>query len=315
MELDEHSGAALRGNLFESIWQRFCTNKSAFTCADCALNKLCPVSSLVAPLREENPRGRDIPRPYIFLPPLAGARTYQTGETMTFGLTLFGNIIELLPYILLSMPTMQKGGLGRRVQDGQRGTFRVQRIESYHPFTREKCEIFRNGEILVQKPTFSIGVADILARAAQLPQEQLTLEFLTPTRIIEMEKLQRWISFRTLILRLQERLTNLRQHYGEPSLTDEPLLTTKDDLIACAKQIHYSEDQTTWQEVKSYSRRQKRTTPVSGVTGRITYTGDLAAFRELLVWGELIHVGKSVVKGNGWYRIVTDEAISGYETP
>src|SRR2546429_766709 len=244
MELDEHSGAALRGNLFESIWQRFCTNKSAFTCADCALNKLCPVSSLVAPLREENPRGRDIPRPYIFLPPLAGARTYQTGETMTFGLTLFGNIIELLPYILLSMPTMQKGGLGRRVQDGQRGTFRVQRIESYHPFTREKCEIFRNGEILVQKPTFSIGVADILARAAQLPQEQLTLEFLTPTRIIEMEKLQRWISFRTLILRLRERLTNLRQHYGEPSLTDEPLLTTKDDLIAHAKQINYSEDQT-----------------------------------------------------------------------
>ena len=35
-----------------------------------------------------------------------------------------------------------------------------------------------------------------------------------------------------------------------------------------------------------------------------TFVGDLAPFRELLAWGELIHVGKSAVKGNGYYKIV-----------
>ncbi len=66
LELDDHSGAALRGNLFESLWRRFCTNKAAPSCAACPLHSVCPVSALVAPLREENPPGqRDIPRPYI----------------------------------------------------------------------------------------------------------------------------------------------------------------------------------------------------------------------------------------------------------
>ena len=43
--------------------------------------------------------------------------------------------------------------------------------------------------------------------------------------------------------------------------------------------------------------------PLSGFLGCATFAGDLAPFLELLIWGELIHVGKSCVKGNGWYRI------------
>ncbi len=57
IELDEHSGAALRGSLFEAVWKRFCTNKASPTCAACPLHTVCPVSALVAPLREEHPRG------------------------------------------------------------------------------------------------------------------------------------------------------------------------------------------------------------------------------------------------------------------
>ena len=69
--LDEHSGSALRGNLFQAVWERFCTNKTATSCTDCPLHTTCAVSALVAPLREEHVRGRDIPRPYIILPPLS----------------------------------------------------------------------------------------------------------------------------------------------------------------------------------------------------------------------------------------------------
>ena len=44
--------------------------------------------------------------------------------------------------------------------------------------------------------------------------------------------------------------------------------------------------------------------PIGGLQGKVTFVGDLEPFRELLTWGELVHVGKSAVKGNGWYKIV-----------
>jgi CRISPR-associated endoribonuclease Cas6 len=41
----------------------------------------------------------------------------------------------------------------------------------------------------------------------------------------------------------------------------------------------------------------------SGFVGQATFFGDLTPFRELLVWGELVRVGKGAVKGYGWYKI------------
>ena len=50
------------------VWERFCTSKDQPTCADCPLAQVCPVSSLVAPLRNEPQRGRDWPRPFAIRP-------------------------------------------------------------------------------------------------------------------------------------------------------------------------------------------------------------------------------------------------------
>ncbi len=80
-------------------------------------------------------------------------------------------------------------------------------------------------------------------------------------------------------------------------------LKKKNDLLLKAENIQVEKDQTEWDDLKSYSNRQKRLTPLGGFVGKITFTGDLELFREILAWGELLHVGKSVVKGNGWYRI------------
>ncbi len=144
IELDEHSGAALRGSLFEAVWKRFCTNKASPTCALCPLHTVCPVSALVAPLREEHPRGRDIPRPYIVLPPLGQARRYEPGQPLIFGLTLFGSIVQLLPYIVLSIDLLELMGLGRKLKEHGRGRgkFRVKQVESYHPFNGERQVIY-----------------------------------------------------------------------------------------------------------------------------------------------------------------------------
>jgi len=319
--LDDHSGASLRGNFFEAIWKRFCNNKTSPSCADCPLHSLCPVSALVAPLREENPRGRDIPRPYIILPPLETSHMYAPGEIFTFGITLFGSIIQLLPYLVMSVKGLEENGLGHRLAEngGQRGTFVIKQIEAYHPLSGARHPIYQKGQASVQVPPFSVSESDVVAKASTLSTEKLTLDFMTPTRIIDQDQLVRQLTFRSLALRLKERLRSLHAEYGQDSAMQQSTIPGQQegsvlaetgekrqepDIVHLAASITCQKDATVWEDVKSYSRRQHRFTPVGGFMGQITFVGDLEPFRELLTWGELIHVGKSAVKGNGWYRII-----------
>jgi hypothetical protein len=300
--LDEHSGSALRGNLFQAVWERFCTNKAAASCADCPLHTTCSVSALVAPLREEHVRGRDIPRPYVILPPLAQTRRYEPSETLQFGITLFGSIIQLLPYLMLSITKLETAGLGQRLSEnhGQRGRFRIITVENYNPISGERRNLYSKGEQLFQIPTIAVTEDDIRKRAEQLPSDRVTLTFLTPTRIVEREHLLQHASFGPIIHRLLERLMALENAYGEgASMTIEELWSLADQ----AEKIECIEDHTRWADVKSYSNRQKRFTPIGGLIGQATFAGNLTPFREYLSWGELIHIGKSCVKGDGWYRI------------
>jgi hypothetical protein len=304
LELEAYPGSALRGSLYDAVWQRFCTNKAAPTCADCPLHTFCPVSALVAPLRDEYARGRDIPRPYVIQPPPGPARRYEPGETLQFGLTLFGSIIDLLPYILLASDTLERAGLGRKSaeQNWQRGTFKIQRVEAEHPFTGEKECLYERGKALVNVPVLAVNAADIQARAASLPLEQVTLHFLTPTRLIQHGRLVLRPAFTPLIHRLLERLYALNAAYNAEQ-RDTLTFEEQTQLLSQADQVQCLVDQTTWYQLESHSRRLKRSTYISGLLGEATFAGELAPFRELLVWGELIQVGKNAVKGSGWYRL------------
>ena len=303
LELDEHSGSALRGNLFEAVWQRFCNNKAALSCAACPLNQMCPVSALVAPLREENVRGRDIPRPYVILPPLEGERRFAPGETMSFGLTLFGTIIELLPYLLLVTNSLEATGLGRRLPEnqGRRGTFKIQQIEAYNPIDGTRQVLSEAGKLRIEAPAVAVTSMDVRKRAANLSAKQITIHFLTPTRLQHEDRLVYRPEFQPLVARLLERLALLEQEYGQG---DEPSPSQQwQELAPLASHIECTDNQTRWEEVRSYSKRSHYMTQIGGISGSATFAGNLAPFLELLVWGELVHVGKNVVKGSGWYRI------------
>ena len=52
-----------------------------------------------------------------------------------------------------------------------------------------------------------------------------------------------------------------------------------------------------------YSNRQQRLMNLEGLIGRITLTGDLSLFSELLSLGELVHIGKNATMGLGQYKI------------
>jgi CRISPR/Cas system endoribonuclease Cas6 (RAMP superfamily) len=50
---------------------------------------------------------------------------------------------------------------------------------------------------------------------------------------------------------------------------------------------------------------------MGGLVGRVTYEGDLSDYLPLLALGELVHVGKGTVFGNGQYQIERREKEQG----
>jgi hypothetical protein len=326
--LNEHQGSAIRGALFHALRQQFCFAKEVKDCGKCALWATCPICFLVATRNPQSERGVEVPRPYTIEPPMermneptnlrvhestnllpgtrqfvnSSIRRYQPGETLEFGLTLFAQALNLFPYVVLGSQALERGGLGKKLQreDGRwrRGTFAVQEIAALNRLTGERQPVLRTGDTMVSVPDVPVTNEQVLARAAQLPRDGITLMFKTPMRIIERGKLEHRPTFRPLIQRLHRRLRDLTRQF-----TDTPWELDFRQVMSQAEAVRVADDQTGWVELDSYSWRQKTSTPMGGFVGQVTFEGDLEPFLPWLVWGEVVHVGKDAVKGNGWYEI------------
>jgi len=321
IELDEYAGSALRGALFQALLRRFCMNPVAATCTECELNPTCPVAGLVAPLRDERARGRDIPRPFVLSYASIHKSTACTemnspqapitvGQSLSFDVSLVGRAIAFLPYIALSVPILESIGIGRplHTNGGRRGRFRLERIELVDPFGDETQVLYRRGETTVAAPTLAVTPERVRTRAATLPSDRFALHFLTPTRLIAGGQLMHQPELWVVVARLAERLDALTREYGgtaeaATTLDFEEARQRARAVVAHAEKVKLAVNETKWVDVASYSARQQRTTPIGGLVGRALYEGDLEPLRELLVWGELLHVGKNAVKGDGLYRI------------
>ena len=309
LALDAYCGSALRGAFFRAIWGRFCTNRESPTCDVCPLVIACPVASLVAPLRDEAPRGRDVPRPYILTPPYKEQNRYEKGETFTFSFALIGNAAKLYPYVIRSFQEMERNNLGHPLPElqGKRGRFLVRHIDSHNPLTGERYILWKQGSTRPGKLLFGVTPTDVATRAKELPTDRLTIHFLSPTRLIQEESVLRRPDFCTLALRMAQRFEQIQQEYGNEEEGEENSTTLGRnwylDTKAQASTIRSELDETHWVDIQSYSTRQRQRMPIGGFVGRASFVGNMTHLRELLVWGEVLHVGKNIVKGGGAYRI------------
>jgi hypothetical protein len=301
LALNPHKGSSLRGAIFHALLNRFCMNRHAQLCAECPLAAGCPVAFLVSTMRPESERGRDVPRPYAIRPPLDRSTRYEPGDRFSFGLTLFAQALNLFPYIVLVLDEMGRAGLGLRLPENRqrRGTFRIQAVTAVNPLTGECQPILQAGEHMVQLPDIPITHPQIIQRAGAFHATQLTIRFLTPTRIVDQDNLVKRPLFRPLFQRLLERLSALAREFS-----DTPLQADFPSLIGQAEQVQLVRDHTHWVELESYSTRLGRATPLGGFIGTAVYEApDWQPFLPWLIWGQFTHVGKDAVKGNGWYQL------------
>lgn len=348
IELNEHKGSALRGLLFHALRGPeknpalgFCVQRHLWTCAECSLVAACPVASLVSTLNPEAERGRDVPRPYAIKPPMDGKSRYEPGESVSFGLTLFGEALNLFPYIVMALRQAGAGGWGKKLPRPEkggrpyRGRFRLQRAQALNLLTGEVQEVLQPDNPMVQRPDLPVTDTQIAEWSEQLLSQptafgvnghssamgvlrgvgadpvEISLEFQTPLRIIEQDRLLKEPHFGPLLHRLLDRLTALSREFcrvvpGREAETATEISLGKNRLLALSDQVELAANETRWQEVWSYSARQERRTPISGLVGWARYRATREVWTELLpylLWGSIIHVGKNAVKGDGWFKI------------
>jgi len=300
--LNEHQGSAIRGAFFQAVRGRFCFDRNRTSCVACPLHVGCPICALVASVDDGSARGVDVPRPFVVVPPLNGKVTYEVGEDFDFGITLFGNMVSMLPYMVAGLREMGEMGIGKRVNGTgprkYRGTFDVERIAAVNPLSGAAQEILDVKDGFVHVPTTAVTQANVVKVAAGLPADRIAVDLLTPLRLIENGRLVRPLRFAPLSRRLLDRLEALGGRYGGGG----PAVDFA-DLARRAQGVEAAVDETRWVELESYSTRQGRATPMGGCLGRIVFAGDLAPFLPWLVWGQVVHVGKDATKGNGIIRL------------
>ncbi|MEE8390527.1 MAG: CRISPR system precrRNA processing endoribonuclease RAMP protein Cas6 [Anaerolineae bacterium] len=328
IELNEHQGSAIRGALFHALRNRFCglsrsrgrPNREAAECAACPLVATCPVATLVSTLKPGSVRGQDVPRPYTVQPPLPDTGghpietgngplvfRYEPGERLEFGLTLYAQALQLFPYVVLAVGEFERGGIGRKLQRAagrwRRGTLTIQEVWAENPLTEERQAVMQADEQMVQVPNVPITHAQVRNLQIPNPKSQIRVHFLTPARIIERGRLVKpeHFRFQPFFQRLMERLEALSRDFSATPLRfDDPK-----GLIQAAGRVRVADNRLAWTELHSYSTRQQRSTPTSGLLGTVVLEADAAGgwspFWPWLVWGQFVHVGKDAVKGNGWY--------------
>ena len=327
--VQDFPGSALRGALFRTLIEGFCANRPALDyggCPVCPLFASCPVAYLAATLDPESDRGENVPRPFTIEPPLprsdarAGANgappsvVFDAGARFEFGLTMFAHALQLFPYVVIAVQHMGEGGLGMRTgaNGWRRGQFAVREIWADNPMTGEGQAVLQRGSNLVTLPDVPITHAQLAELPAPLPGTPVSVRFLTPLRLKHGgQVIHDAPPFRALFQRLMERVSSLAQTFSDTPLDAD----LRYQLVGLSDSVRTVESRTRWVHLEAYSGRQKGHTSISGIVGHVVYEADdWAPLWPWLKWGEITHVGKNAVKGEGMIR-VTEGALGRGRVP
>lgn len=291
--LPAYKGSALRGGFGAAFKKVCCVSANKKYCNDCQLNTNCAYAYVFETPQTSayraNIAATNLPHPFVILPPLSRKETLEPGESLTFGLTLIGRGIDFLPYYVFAFDELGRMGLGR-----QRGRYRLELVtndedqEIYH---------FNHGTLSADFKTRDFD--DLMTAIPAADQPQVTLQFLTPTRITDKNQLTKDLKFDLLIRNLLRRGSLLAQIH---SPTFGPWQLDYGAVLEYARSnVQLIKSQLIWYDWERYSNRQQRRMFFGGFIGQVVYQGDLGPFFPLLRLGHHLHVGKYTTFGMGHY--------------
>jgi hypothetical protein len=293
--LPPYKGSTFRGALGHALKGLVCvTGKDS--CEACLLRPRCVYPYLFESRPPEGAtalrNNSDIPQPFVLVPPLTEQTDFQAGATFALELVLFGKAIDYLGYFILALERMGAQGVGRG-----RGTFKLLAVDVIQ-VDRTTREIYTAEAPTLKEIGPPLSMQQIADTQPADNIREITLEFVTPTRLTQDDKLVDLPEFHILIRRLLGRLSSLSRFHH-----DTPLDIDFRALIEAAKQVTIAKHTLHWHDWERYSNRQQTRMKLGGVKGTVSYTGELEPFLLFLMLGAWTHVGKGTSFGLGKYRV------------
>ncbi|CAG0941751.1 hypothetical protein BROC_01581 [Candidatus Brocadiaceae bacterium] len=336
-----YKGAVFRGGFGYAFKGVVCVIRNK-ACDDCLLKQKCIYSYIFeTPPPEDTEMLRlypKVPHPFVIEPPITEKQTFNPGEEFPFHLILIGSAIDYLPYFIYTFTELGKKGIGQG-----RGKYdllqvegigldneavqiyhnKTQTLTSHYPIIQARQFVQRNRENRsIPNCNKAFSSEQDKNRAVSSPCEgedkggvqnltqedssqgnscnnKVTISLLTPLRLRFDVYITDKIEFHVLIRNLLRRISSLSYFH-----CNEKLEIDFKGLIEKASKVKQIASDIHWFDWKRYSTRQDAWMSLGGVTGTVSYEGDLTEFMSLLKLGEYVHVGKGTSFGLGKYEIV-----------
>lgn len=328
-ELPPFLGSTFRGAFGYALKAIACAMPHG-DCERCLLAERCLYTRLFEPRANQQggllKQQQNAPRPFIFEPPLPGEKYsalsfqvemerapangwksngqkalfnetlhFAAGNELRFGLTLIGQAVEELPYIIYAVSLMARHGFG-----AQRTPFKLSEVSAIDGAST-RLKIFTPQMTHIAPHDVRRNLSDLVTgRLMQIKvKDTVRLLFLTPTRLRFQKSVQAQLNFEQLVKSLSLRLTMLAQTHSATRL-DYDYQT----LLAQARTTTTQTERLWRQQLQRYSNRQEKKIQQDGFMGEAVFTGEaVSELLPLLLAGELLHVGSSTAFGLGRYYV------------
>ena len=301
LRMPRHTGNVFRGRFGYILRQITCVGTTQKCKKRCQFPERCVYSKCFeTPVPDDSPmlRGQPFaPHPFILQPPHSRKLSYTPGDTFSCDLTLIGEAINLLPWMVFTFDQIGKRRIGLR---DQRGQCQLNTVESLPAHDSDQPHTIYTAETEMLTDDGLILRRDDVMQAASHAADAIELEFLTPTSIKVDGKWTSKLTFEHLIRNLLRRIRFLSYfHCGEDLDVDAPAI-----IKAAGSVKHHL--RLNWLRKDRYSYRTEKSVPMGGFVGKARFKGTLESFLPFIYLGEYLHIGHHTAFGFGQYRINRD---------
>ena len=302
LRMPRYKGNVFRGRFGYILRDITCVGDAQQCEKHCEFPERCVYSKCFeTPVPDESPmlRGQPFaPHPFVLEPPYTGQLEYAPDDTFTCNLTLIGEAINVLPWMVFTFYRMGEQRIGLR---NQRGKCRLEKVESLPVRTDVPSQtIFTSETEMLTDEGFILGLEDVMHAVPDIT-DTIDLEFLTPTSIKVNGKWTSNLTFEHLIRNLLRRIRFLNYFHCGEDLDAEVDVHALLEAACPVKDVPRLQ----WLRRDRYSHRAEASVPMSGFVGSVRFEGELTPFLPFICLGEYLHIGHHTAFGYGQYRLRT----------